>query len=136
MFDTNVAGAVVVTDAFVGLLRKSKAPRIIIMSSDLGSMGNTLDPKYPFYSYAPIALHYKAAKAAVNMVGAVYAVQYKDDGFRINMVNPGFRQTNLNSYAEGAGKKEDGAIEACKFITMGDAGETGTYSETEGPIRW
>ena len=83
-----------------------------------------------------MAMHYKASKAAVNMIGAVYAVQYKDEGIRVNIVNPGFRQTNLNNYAEGAGKKEDGAIEACKLITLGDAGETGTYSEIEGPIRW
>lgn len=70
------------------------------------------------------------------MVGAVTASGYKQDGIRVNVVNPGLRATNLNNNAPQGGKKEDGAIEACKWITLAGGGETGTYSEIEGPIPW
>jgi NAD(P)-dependent dehydrogenase (short-subunit alcohol dehydrogenase family) len=124
------------TDAFIPMLKKSKAPRIIIMSSCLGSIGNTLNPEYPFYGLAERGRSYKMSKAATNMVGAVFAVQYKDDGIRVNVVNPGYRATNLNNHSEQAGKKEDGALEACKMIVLENSSETATYTELEGPIPW
>lgn len=106
------------------------------MSSDLGSIGNTLNPEYAYYSMAATIRMYKISKAGVNMAGAVMAVQYKDDGIRVNVVNPGFRATNMNGYSEHAGKAEDGAIEACKQITLGDDSATATYTEIEGNIPW
>lgn len=45
IFDVNVFGAVRVTQAFLPLLRKSKAGRIVMMSSGLGSITSTLDNK-------------------------------------------------------------------------------------------
>lgn len=106
------------------------------MSSDLGSIGNTLNPEYTFYAMAERTRSYKISKAAVNMAGAVFAARYKEDGIRVNLVNPGFRATNMNNHAAMAGKKEDGAIEACRVIGLGDSSETGTYTEIEGPLPW
>lgn len=106
------------------------------MSSDLGSIGNTLNPEYIYYAMAERARAYKLAKAAVNMAGAVMATQYKEDGIRVNLVNPGFRSTNLNRHAPQAGNKEDGAIEACRIIVLGDDKATGTYTEIEGTLPW
>lgn len=70
------------------------------------------------------------------MAGAVMSVQYKEDGIRVNVVNPGFRATNMNHYSQYAGKAEDGAIEACKIITSGEDPATGTYTEIEGTLPW
>lgn len=134
VYDVNVAGVLAVTESFLPLLKKSSKPRIVIMSSDVGSIANVSNPQWPSYGYQEFG--YKASKAAVNMVGAIYAEKYKKDGIRVNLVNPGFRATNLNNYSEFAGPREDGAIEACKYITMGHVGETGTYTELEGPIDW
>ena len=83
---------------------EAESPRIVIISSDLGSIGNTLDPEYRLYSYGPRCLPMTAAKAAVDMIGAVHAVQYKEEGFHVNMVNLGFPKMNTNNYADGAGK--------------------------------
>lgn len=123
-----------VSDAFIPLLKKSKAPRLMFMSSDLGSIGNTLNPEYTYYKL--LSFPYKASKAAMNMIAAIYSVQLKDDGFRVNVVNPGFRKTNLNGFNKAAGDPAEGVIEPCRLITMGDAGGTATYSELEGPIPW
>lgn len=104
------------------------------MSSDVGSISNTLNPNYAYYGIDNIP--YKSSKAAVNMVGVVLAKRLKPDGIRLNLVNPGFRATNLNGYNKAAGLPADGALEACKFVVMGDEGETATYTELEGPIGW
>ena len=43
MFDTNVFGVMRVTQAFLPLLRKSDAGRIVMMSSGLASLSEALD---------------------------------------------------------------------------------------------
>lgn len=70
------------------------------------------------------------------MVGAVLAKRLRPDGIRLNLVNPGYRATALNAYNKNAGDPKEGSIEACKYVVMGDEGETATYTELEGPIGW
>ena len=70
------------------------------------------------------------------MIGAIASVKYKDDGIKVNLVNPGFRATNLNGHSEHAGEKSGGAIEACRVITLGDKGDRLSYTEIEGSIHW
>lgn len=104
------------------------------MSSDLGSITNTLNPDHYAYFFEGFA--YKISKCAVNMAGAMYGKKYRKDGFRVNIVNPGYRATNLNNHSEHAGNKEGGALEACRVITLGDQGDSPTYTEIEGSIGW
>ena len=66
----NVVGSVSVTEAFVPLLRKSSAPRLIFVSSSVGSISQAADPKSPYFR--PAGNEYRASKAALNM----YVVQY------------------------------------------------------------
>lgn len=132
-FNTNVFGQAVLTDALIPLLSKSLSPRIIFMSSGLGSINDTLDPKYEFYGLDGTA--YKASKAALNMLTACYAVKYGKEGFKVNCVDPGHRQTNLNNHSPVAKAKEEGAVEACRLI-VGEGGENGTFSDLNGPLRW
>lgn len=73
IMDTNAISAACLTEAFVPLLRKSSQPRIIFMTSELGSIGSTLNPKFP--SYGVDKPQYKASKAAMNMIMATYAVK-------------------------------------------------------------
>lgn len=104
------------------------------MSSNLGSITWTLDPSAANHDFQePI---YKASKAAVNMLGAVFSNLYAKEGIKVNLVNPGFRSTGLNNHAELAGPKEDGALEPCRVITLGAKGEMVTYTETGRSIPW
>src|SRR5580692_7395260 len=50
-FDTNVFGLIAVTQAFMPLLEKSSAARIVNLSSILGSIALHADPKSPIYNY-------------------------------------------------------------------------------------
>jgi NAD(P)-dependent dehydrogenase (short-subunit alcohol dehydrogenase family) len=63
---TNFLGALAVTQAMLPLLRKSKAARIVNVSSGLGSLTQNGDPSYPYAAAKLIS--YSASKAALNML--------------------------------------------------------------------
>lgn len=77
----NVVGVVSVTEAFLPLLRKSAAPRIIFVSSSVGSITHASDPTSKYY--APMANEYRASKAALNMLLTQYWVKLGKDGFKV-----------------------------------------------------
>jgi NAD(P)-dependent dehydrogenase (short-subunit alcohol dehydrogenase family) len=128
IFAVNTFGAALTTEAFIPLLSASTAPRIVFMSSDLASLANRWGN--------PVALPiYRSSKAALNMLMLHYALKYKDQGWKINANCPGYCATNLNAYA-GYNTPESGALNAVRLATLGDDGETGTYSNKEGVIAW
>ncbi|KIW67753.1 hypothetical protein PV04_06983 [Phialophora macrospora] len=119
---TNVTGYACTTEAFIPLLRKAQMPRLLFMSSGLASITCALDPSFAFYGLGG-PFRYKAyitSKCADNMLGVLYAVQLGKEGFKVNMIDPGFRATNINGYHEGGGKASEGAIQACKLIVDTD----------------
>ena len=61
----NVVGSVSVTEAFLSLLRKSLAPRLIFLSSSMGSIAQAADPTSPYFR--PQGNEYRASKAALSM---------------------------------------------------------------------
>ena len=52
----------------------------------MGSLANTLDPDFPCYSVDTVP--HKVSKAAMNMVGATYAVKYGKEGFKSLLPGP------------------------------------------------
>ena len=132
--DTNAISAACLTEAFVPLLRKASHPRIIFMTSVLGSIGSILDSKSSFYGLDNP--QYQASKAAMNMIMANYAVKYKDEGFQVNVCCPGANATNMNGFDKRAGDPSNGAINACRLVTAGKDGQTGTFTNKEGTLPW
>ena len=61
----------------------------------------------------PAAVTYKAA---LTMVGAQYAVQLGKEGFKVNLVSPVFRSTNLDGFHEYGGNPSEVAVIACNFV--------------------
>ncbi|KAE8444114.1 hypothetical protein EG329_000896 [Mollisiaceae sp. DMI_Dod_QoI] len=127
-YDVNVFGAVQVFETFTPLLSKSSLPRVVFVSSSLGSFGEMLaETEYPIY---------RSTKSALNMLCRVYAARYKEKGWKINVTCPGMVRTNLNGYTEHGEPVEMGAINAVRLATAGKDGETGTYSNRHGPLPW
>jgi len=132
-FAVNIFGAAATTDAFVPLLEKSTAARVVFVSSDLGSLALRADPQgRHHYVDAPA---YRASKAAMNMLALGYAHKYRAQGWKVNIHNPGYTATDLNKHT-GPGTVEDGAKNAVRLATLGPDGETATYSEKEGVLPW
>jgi NAD(P)-dependent dehydrogenase (short-subunit alcohol dehydrogenase family) len=136
VYNVNVIGAALATDAFMPLLEKSQAPtkRIVFMTSSLGSLGATVDPACAWRAL-PVKM-YATSKSALNMLCVKFAIEHEGDPtWKINACCPGHCATNLNGY-EGVNAPETGAINACRLATLGPEGETMTYSDKEGPIPW
>ncbi|KAK4949660.1 hypothetical protein LTR10_011501 [Elasticomyces elasticus] len=134
VLDVNVIGAGCVTEAFVPLLKKAEVPRLLFMSSGLGSLTLTFDTSSPLYGFVFKA--YNTSKTAMNMLGVMYAIELKDV-VKVNIIDPGFRSTNLNGFHENGGDPKEGALQACKMIVLADKnGPHGTYTANEGPVPW
>ncbi|KAK5999304.1 hypothetical protein QM012_005579 [Aureobasidium pullulans] len=116
-FDTNVAGAAAVTEAFLPLLQKGQSKRIAFVSTGLSSLQKADDGSQSVSKF-PI---YRMTKTALNMVMLYYARTLEDQGFVVGAPAPGFCATSLNNHS---GKKDprDGAKLLVKAL-LGDKEE-------------
>lgn len=127
-FNCNVFGSAITTEIFTPLLSKSVDPRVVFMSSSLGSLGKMIvDANSPF-------LTYRSSKTAMNMVMKTFAEIHKKDGWKVNSACPGHTKTALNAFS-AKGTVEDGTIEAVRLATGEDVG-TGSFSNKEGVLLW
>lgn len=133
-FSTNVIGTACLTEAFLPLLRKSALPRIIFVSSRMGSITVSTDESTFFYNIDYKS--YDASKAALNMLAVNYARILKDQGGMANAVCPQLIKTKLNGFMEMAQPPEVGAIRIVELATSGKGGPTATFSDKDGPIPW
>jgi NAD(P)-dependent dehydrogenase (short-subunit alcohol dehydrogenase family) len=132
LFNVNVFGAIAVTYAFLPVLRRSTAPRIVNVSSDLGSFGKATDPRYPHYALK--LLGYPTSKAALNMATVQLAKQLSGTGIRINAVNPGFTATDLNNH-RGTQSVREGADIIVQLAAQTE-GPTGAFFDANGEAPW
>ncbi|KAH7071532.1 hypothetical protein BKA63DRAFT_555449 [Paraphoma chrysanthemicola] len=133
VFRTNAAGPYAMVEAFAPLLARSgNTPRIINVSSGAGSIATRLNSSDMFYSTK--LDHYRASKAALNMITACQIVEYHEKGWKVFVYCPGFTESNLgpnNKIEKGAHPTSEGArpvvdilngkrdAEAGKFLTIG-----------------
>ena len=131
VFETNVFGIVRVTNAFVPLLRKSKNPVIVNVSSGLGSFGMVTNPVTDEFKIN--SLTYSSAKAAVSMLTLQYAKGLPE--MKVNCADPGSTATDLNN---GYGKQTvtEGTDAIVKLATIGKGGQTGTFINRNGEMPW
>ncbi|TVY45755.1 Short-chain dehydrogenase/reductase [Lachnellula occidentalis] len=127
-FAVNTFGAALTTESFIPLLKSSPTPRIVFMSTVVSSLAN--EQKFP--AFLPV---YRSSKSALNMLMMHYASMYKDAGWKVNASCPGYCATNLNAFA-GMDTPDNGALNAVRLATLGEDGETGTFSNKDGVIAW
>ncbi|MFB2584927.1 SDR family oxidoreductase [Herbiconiux liukaitaii] len=131
VFETNVFGVITVTSAFLPLLRKSSAPRIVNVSSSAGSLAAISD----FGNTDPIALGYVPSKTALTAVTMMYARDLVSENILVNAVCPGFVATDLNGH-RGLLTPAEGARSAVTMATIPADGPTGTFTDVNGPVPW
>ncbi len=127
---TNVVGYVRVMHAFLPLLHRAADPRIVNVSSGLGSFALFHDPRR-IESRAGTPL-YGAAKAAINMLTARYAQLLP--GMRINAADPGMTATDLSGGQGHSVRAGTDAIIA--FALAGSDAPTGAYRDRDGDLPW
>ena len=137
-FNTNVVGVARVTKAFIDLLRKSPEPRIVNVSTSVGSLTLQSDPNWFAYDYAKYAV-YGSSKAALNMYTVHLAYELRDTAFKVNAVCPGYTKTDFTG--QNGGDVEEAGKRIIKYALIDNDGPTGKYFSEEtnpdtGEIPW
>ncbi|KAH8752261.1 hypothetical protein F5883DRAFT_506797 [Diaporthe sp. PMI_573] len=93
VFETNVFGSAETTEAFTSLLLRSQAPRLLFISSTLGSLGGAMDPTC--HCYGDPYPEYRASKAALNMFMIWYHRTLGQKGVKVFAICPGLLATKM-----------------------------------------
>ena len=132
-FDTNFFGLIAVTQAFLPLVKKSPAGRIVNLTSILGSIAEHADPNSMIHQAKFTA--YDSSKAAVNMFTNHLAHELKGTTVKVNAAHPGWVKTDMGG-AEAQLEIPDGAKTTVQLATLGPEGPSGGYFHMGVHMRW
>jgi NAD(P)-dependent dehydrogenase (short-subunit alcohol dehydrogenase family) len=130
--NTNVVGVIRVTNAMLPMLRRSSSPRIVNVSSTVGSL--TLQTAQP-EAVGPISGAYSPTKSYLNAITIQYAKELVGTGILVNAGCPGFVATDLNGH-RGTRTPEQGAAIFLELATLPDDGPSGTFRDDTGIQPW
>lgn len=97
VYDTNVFGAIRVTQDFLRILKTAHKARVVTVSSGLGSLSWTSDPAHPYSRVE--AMGYNSSKSALNAVTVAFSKEFIAFGISVNAVDPGYTSTDFNGYS-------------------------------------
>ncbi|KIV88743.1 hypothetical protein PV10_08395 [Exophiala mesophila] len=131
VYNVNVISTAALTDHLLPLLEKAELPKIIFVSSGIGSIAGLVDGEGPPFECP----WYSSSKSAVNYLAVYYAKLYPN--LKSNAVCPGLNATGLNGIqlTEDTNPRK-GAIRVTQLVAEGRDGVSGTFSNKDGPMRW
>jgi NAD(P)-dependent dehydrogenase (short-subunit alcohol dehydrogenase family) len=125
MLETNTIGPLLVTQAFLPLLRKSQAGRIINVSSGAGQLSD-------MGTWAPA---YSISKTALNAVTGQFAAALNDSPIAVNSVCPGWVKTDMGGH-DAPRSVEQGADTIVWLATEAPISLTGQFIKDRTAIPW
>ncbi len=131
--DTNLFGPWRVSQALLPLLRESRHPRIVNVSSGAGSHG---DQQFGLTRRGGAAASYGISKAAQNGLTSTLAAELSDTRILINAVCPGLTATWPGAEDMGARPIADGAASVVWAATLPDDGPSGGLFRDGEPLPW
>ncbi|MFN3664116.1 SDR family oxidoreductase [Yoonia sp.] len=120
-FATNVTGAFLTVQAFLPHLRRSKAGKIAIISSQMAS-----DTRAPGGSYI-----YRASKAAALNLGRNLSTDLARDGISVGIYHPGWVRTDMGGAAAEISVEESATGLIARFAALGPE-NTGCFETWDG----
>ena len=132
-FDTNLFGVIAVTQAFLPLLRKSDAGRIVNLSSILASLTLHSDPSSPVYDFKIPA--YNVSKTALNGWTVQLAYELRGTKIKVNAAHPGHVKTDLGGPSAPM-EVVDGAKTGVALALIGPEGPNGAFIHRGEPLPW
>jgi NAD(P)-dependent dehydrogenase (short-subunit alcohol dehydrogenase family) len=133
ILETNLLGSVAVTQAFLPLLRRSDAGRIVNVSSGLGSIAQSADPHYEYAAYKNLG--YCLSKSALNAATVLFAAELAGTPIKVNAADPGHCATGLNGFT-GSRSAVQGAAIAVRLATLPPEGPSGGFFDDHGRVPW
>ena len=131
VFEVNFFSVARVVRIFVPLMQNAPNPRIVNVTSDLGSLTLHRDPSWRHYDVKTAA--YGPSKSALNAYTIALAYELKN--FRVNAVNPGYTATDFNNN-QGYKTVEEGAAPIVENAMIDKDGPTGKYFSDYGVTPW
>jgi NAD(P)-dependent dehydrogenase (short-subunit alcohol dehydrogenase family) len=132
-FDVNLLGAWRMAKAFVPLLRKSPAGRIVNVSSGAGSF---TDPTFGLFNHQGNVPVYGITKLALNGLTVKLARELKDTYIKVNSVCPGFVATYPGTEIWGAKPVTEGAKGIVWAATLDNNGPSGGFFRDGKNLSW
>ncbi|ASY33169.1 MULTISPECIES: SDR family oxidoreductase [unclassified Streptomyces] len=126
VLDTNVFGVVRVTNALLPLLRRAPSPRIVNVSSTMGSLS---------LRTGPVLAAYAPSKTMLNALTTQYARRLADTPVLVNACCPGWVATDFTGHEPDRTPREGAAI-ALRLATLPDDGPRGGFFDDGGVVPW
>ena len=126
-FNINTVGVMRVTTTFIDLLRGGEQPKLINMSSQLGSLTNPL-VGWEHYGY-------NGSKAAINMLTRYLALDLAAEGIIVVSIHPGWVQTDMGGPEAPVTLCDSvtGILNVVQRITLADNGKFLAFTGDEQP---
>jgi NAD(P)-dependent dehydrogenase (short-subunit alcohol dehydrogenase family) len=124
-FETNVIGALAVTQACLPLMRANGYGRIVNLSSELGQLASmgTGTPAY------------RVSKAGLNALTRTLAAELAGTNIKVNTISPGWVRSDMGG-PSAPRTLEQGADTAVWLATLPDDGPSGGFFKDRNPIAW
>jgi len=107
IFVTNVFSILALTNAALPLLQASNSPKVINVTSELGSITMKMDPGSPYHKMSGESYH--VSKAALNMLSACQAISFQGFGCKVWAYCPGYVVTDIAGVEERQRRRDRGA---------------------------
>ena len=133
IYETNLFGAIRVTQAFMPLLNRAELPVIVNVSSDLGSLTFRSNPDWKNYTLERAG--YAPSKTALNAYTVALAAEFHDTHFKINCVDPGHSDTDFNNHM-GKQPADQAAETVVRYAILDKQGPHGKFFDRDGEIPW
>lgn len=134
LFETNVYGTIAVTQAMLPLLARSRAGRVVNVSTTLASLTRASDPTHRIAEWNML-FGYTASKAALNAFTVRLAHELRGRRIKVNAVCPGYVATDFNGH-RGVRTVEQGAEIIVRMATIGEDGPTAGFFDEAGEVAW
>lgn len=132
-FRVNFFAPVELTQSLLPFIRKSSAGRVVMVSSDLGSLTLHSDPGSGMADFKPFA--YDASKTALNQFTVHLAAALADTPIKVNSAHPGWVKTDLGT-DEAPLTVEEGAATMVRLATLPPDGPSGKFFHLEKELPW
>lgn len=126
VFDVNATGAMLVIKSMLPLLRRSDRPRILNLTSLMGSVSARTSPGD--YAYA-------ASKAALNIMTRSFAAEFHADGIIAVAITPGWVRTEMGGAGAALTPEESvrGLLATADQLTLAQSGSFMDYAGLPQP---
>ncbi len=123
--ETNVYGPVLLSQAFIPLMKKNNYGRIVNLSSGMGQLTN-------MNGFCP---SYRISKTSINALTRILAEELKETNILVNSMCPGWVKTDMGG-PNATRPLEEGADTAIFLATLPDDGPSGQFFRDRKVFDW